>query len=172
MRSILNPLRAISLPVVLTLSASAVSALVLPTSAVAQATAELDAYWAEGSRTVAEGDFEGYAKIYHPDAVLVVGGSGSYPIATALAGWKSGFDDTREGRAKAGVEFRFTERLIGETTAHETGIFRYFLRPDEGDEQIALVHFEALLVKKDGRWLMLMEYQKGPATDAEWAAAG
>jgi uncharacterized protein (TIGR02246 family) len=144
----------------------------LPGAADAQAPAELDAYWTEVSRTVAEGDFEGYAKIYHPDAVLVVGGSGSYPIATALAGWKPGFDDTREGRAEAGVEFRFTERLIGETTAHETGIFRYFLSPDEGEEQIALVHFEALLVKKDGRWLMLMEYQKGPATDAEWAAAG
>ena len=69
------------------------------------------------------------------------------------------------------MEFRLTERLVGETTAHETGIFRYFLRPGEGDEQIALIHFEALLVKKDGRWLMVLEYQKGPATDAEWAAA-
>jgi len=153
-------------------SIAAVAALAFAFPATAQITSELDAYWTEGSRTVAEGDFEEYAKIYHPDAVLVVGGSGSYPIATALAGWKPGFDDTREGRAEAGVEFRFTERLIGETTAHETGIFRYFLRPDEGDEQIALVHFEALLVKKDGRWLMLMEYQKGPATEAEWVAAG
>ena len=153
-------------------SIAAVAALAFAFPATAQITSELDAYWTEGSRTVAEGDFEEYAKIYHPDAVLVVGGSGSYPIATALAGWKPGFDDTREGRAEAGVEFRFTERLIGETTAHETGIFRYFLRPDVGDEQIALVHFEALLVKKDGRWLMLMEYQKGPATEAEWVAAG
>ena len=49
----------------------------------------------------------------HPDAVLVVGGSGSYPIATALAGWKSGFDDTREGRAEAGVEFSFFKPEIG-----------------------------------------------------------
>jgi uncharacterized protein (TIGR02246 family) len=150
----------------------AILAFAVPGSVVAQVTAELDAYWAEGSRTVAEGDFEGYAKIYHPDAVLVVGGSGSYPIATALAGWKQGFDDTREGNAEAGVEFRLTERLVGETTAHETGIFRYFLTPEEGEEQVALIHFEALLVKKDGRWLMLMEYQKGPATEEEWAAAG
>ncbi len=174
MRSILNPVRVISFPrgvLALALSASALSALALPGSAAAQDIAGLDAYWAEGARTVAEGDFEGYAEIYHPDAVLVVGGSGSYPIAQALDGWKQGFDDTREGRAEAGVEFRLTDRLAGETTAHETGIFRYFLRPEEGEEQIALVHFEALLVKKDGRWLMLMEYQKGPATDAEWAAA-
>ncbi|MBK5099232.1 MAG: hypothetical protein JJE01_15745, partial [Gemmatimonadetes bacterium] len=45
------------------------------------------------------------------------------------------------------------------------------LEPEEGDEVIAQVQFEALLVKKDGKWLMVMEYQKGPATDAEWAAA-
>ncbi|MCL7963411.1 MAG: nuclear transport factor 2 family protein [marine benthic group bacterium] len=174
MRSIIDPVRAIysSRFLALALPATVLPALAFPVGAEAQVTTELDAYWAEGARTVAEGDFEGYAKIYHPDAVLVVGGSGSYPIATALAGWKPGFDDTLEGRAEAGVEFRLTERLVGETTAHETGIFRYFLRPEEGEEQIALIHFEALLVKKDGRWLMLMEYQKGPATDAEWAAAG
>ncbi|MGD2123925.1 MAG: hypothetical protein PVJ76_19395, partial [Gemmatimonadota bacterium] len=34
-------------------------------------TGELDAFWAEVSRTVAEGDFEGYAATYHEDAVLV-----------------------------------------------------------------------------------------------------
>jgi uncharacterized protein (TIGR02246 family) len=150
----------------------ATALLALPATAPAQVTTELDAYWAEVSRTVGEGDFEGYAELYHPDAVLVAGGSGTYPIARALAGWKQGFDDTREGRAKAGVEFRLTERLNDATTAHETGIFRYTLAPEEGDDVIAQVQFEALLVKKDGKWLMVMEYQKGPATDAEWAAAG
>lgn len=150
----------------------ATALLALPATAPAQVTTELDAYWAEVSRTVGEGDFEGYAELYHPDAVLVAGGSGTYPIARALAGWKQGFDDTREGRAKAGVEFRLTERLNDATTAHETGIFRYTLAPEEGDDVIAQVQFEALLVKKNGKWLMVMEYQKGPATDAEWAAAG
>ena len=118
-----------------------------------------------------EGDFEGYAVLYHPDAVLVAGGSGTYPIATALAGWKQGFDDTRDGKAVAGVEFRLTERLNDETTAHDTGMFRYTIDPEGGEGAVALVHFEALLVKKDGRWLMVMEYQKGSATDDEWDAA-
>ena len=149
----------------------ATALLALPATAPAQVTTELDAYWAELSRTVEEGDFEGYAELYHPDAVLVAGGSGTYPIGRALAGWKQGFDDTREGRAKAGVEFRLTERLNDAATAHETGIFRYTLAPKEGDDVVAQVQFEALLVKKDGKWLMVMEYQKGPATDAEWAAA-
>lgn len=145
----------------------------LPAVAVAQTEAELDAFWAEMSRTVAEGDFDGYAALYHPDAVLVsLGANTSYPIADALAGWKQGFDDTRAGKAAAGVTFRFTKRLHDESTAHETGIFRYTLEPEKGDGIVAVVHFEGLLVKKEGRWQLMMEYQKQPATPAEWEAAG
>jgi len=146
--------------------------LALPTTASAQVTLELDAYWSELSRTVAEGHFDGYAALYHPDAVLVAGGSGTYPIEQALAGWKQGFDDTREGKAVAAVEFRFTSRLNDETTAHDTGMFRYTFKSEGAQEVVALVHFEALLVKKDGTWLMVMEYQKEQATDEEWDAAG
>jgi hypothetical protein len=86
--------------------------------------ADLDAFWAELSRTVAEGDFEGYAATYHEDAVLVSGLSGtSYPISQALDGWKQGFVDTKAGKMRASVEFRFTQRLSDATTAHETGMF-------------------------------------------------
>jgi ketosteroid isomerase-like protein len=132
---------------------------------------ELDAVWAEMSRTVAEGDFEGYAALYHDDAVLVSESAGtSYPIAQALAGWKQGFDDTRDGKARAGVELRITRTLGDGTTAHQTGMFRYSFHPEGGEASAITVHFEALLVKKD-RWLMLMEYQQQAATDEEWEAA-
>ena len=82
-------------------------------------TAELDAFWAEVSRTVGEGDFEGYAATYHDDAILVsMSSQTSYPISQALDGWKQGFMDTQAGAMWASVEFRFTQRLSDETTAH------------------------------------------------------
>jgi hypothetical protein len=71
----------------------------------------------------------------------------------------------------ASVEFRFTRRLSDETTAHETGIFHYATVDAEGNRSGQFVHFEALLVKKDG-WKMMMEYQKSVATPEEWEAAG
>ena len=157
---------------VLTPAASLILVAAVAVPATAQVTVELDAYWAEVSRTVAQGDFESYADLYHPDAVLVSLGSGtSHSIAQALEGWKQYFVDTREGRVEASVEFRFTRRLHDAATAHETGIFRYRLEPAEGEPIDAIVHFEGLLVKKDGEWLMLMEYQKEPATKADWEAA-
>ena len=55
---------------------------------------ELDAYWTEVSRTVREGDFKGYKATCHPKGVLVSGRKKtSYPLSTALAGWKKEFDD-------------------------------------------------------------------------------
>jgi len=133
--------------------------------------AEITAFWAESERTVVEGDFQGYAALYHPDAVLVTGSSGtSVPIAEALAGWRSLFDDTREGRMTADLEIRIARRMASATTSHETGIFRYLSHPRGGEPDIGLVHFEALLVKDAGGWKWVMEYQKGPATEAEWEA--
>jgi ketosteroid isomerase-like protein len=143
-----------------------------PSDAEPQVISELDAYWAELSRTVEEGDFEGYSRLYHPDAVLVsLGSESSYPIAQALEGWEQGFLDTRAGRVRASVAFRFTQRLHDETTAHEAGIFRYTLEQGDGSQTVAMLHFEALLVRKDGAWLMVMEYQKHPATAEDWQAA-
>ena len=88
--------------------------------------AELDAYWAQVSRAVREGDFEGYKATCHEEGVLVSGSSQtSYPLSKALARWKQDFVDTKAGKIKANVEFRFSQRIGDETTAHETGIFRY-----------------------------------------------
>lgn len=130
---------------------------------------ELDQYWAVLSQTVEEGDFDGYAALYHDDAVLVNSISGtSVPIATALEGWKEGFLETQAGRMKAGVEFRFSERLHGDSTAHETGIFRYHSQAEGAEPESAYIHFRALLVRSEGEWKMIMEHQFDVASQDEW----
>jgi len=135
--------------------------------------ADLDAYWAEVSRAVGAGDFEGYSATCHKEAVLVSGSKKtSYPLSQALAKWKVEFDDTKAGKIKASVEFRFSQRFGDEATAHETGIFLYSSTDAEGKRTDAYINFEGLLVKRDGKWKILMEYQKSEATEAEWKALG
>ena len=135
--------------------------------------AELDAYWAEVSRTVREGDFEGYKATCHEEGVLVSGVKAtSHPLATALKRWKPEFDATKSGAMKAEVTFRFSQRLGDAETAHETGIFRYTSEKADGERSVKYVHFEGLLVKRGGKWMILMEYQKSKATGPEWAALG
>ena len=130
--------------------------------------AELDAFWTELSRTVREGDFEGMKATYHDDAVLASLKS-TTPIANALARWKAGLDETKAGKRKASVQFRFSKRTGDATTAYETGIFLYATTGPDGKTEKAYVHFEDLLVKK-GTWKTLMEFQKNEATQAEWDA--
>ncbi len=131
-------------------------------------TGELNRYWAEVSRSVKDGDFDAYAATCHPQGVLVSGiKKTSYPLPQALNQWKQGFEDTRANRLQASVEFRFSQRLHDEATAHETGIFRYATVQD-GEPTISYIHFEGLLRKTEGRWLIVMEYQKSLATEAQW----
>ncbi len=130
--------------------------------------AELDAYWENVSRAVQEGDFKGYKATCHPEGVLVTGTKKtSYPLSTALAKWKEDFTNTKNGKIKPTVQFRFSQRLGDETTAHETGMFLYSVKADD-KVTVEPIHFQALLVKRKGEWKILMEYQKSKGTIEEW----
>lgn len=132
--------------------------------------AQLNGYWAEVSRTVREGDFDGYRATCHGEGVLVSGvKKTSQPLAKVLERWKQDFVDAKAGKVKVNVEFRFSQRLGDETTAHETGIFCYTSVAADGQIKTDYIHFEVLLVKRDS-WQTLMEYQKSKATRQEWEA--
>lgn len=136
--------------------------------------AELDRYWEALAKTVREGDFEGYGAAYHEDAVVVFASGKnkvSVPLSKALASWKQGFIDTKNGKNISNVEFRFSQRIGDDTTAHETGIFIYTTSESDGKNKVQYrTHFEMLLVKRDGKWFGVMEYQKSDATEEEWEA--
>ena len=134
----------------------------------------LDQLYATISKTVQEGDFEGYAVLYHQDAVVVftsnpAQGNRSASISKVLESWKQGFSDTKAGKIRADVEFRFEQRISDETTAHDTGIFHYSEKFPNGDTKTdAYASFEMLLVKIDNEWKILMEYQKASLSKKEW----
>ena len=130
---------------------------------------ELDAYWASVSRAVRTGDFDLYQSTCHPEGILVSGTKNySQPLAKALARWKQDFTNTKAGKVKASVEFRFSQRLGDETTAHETGIFLYASQKPGEDPKKEYINFEGLLTKTKDGWKILMEYQKSTTTKAEW----
>ncbi len=137
-----------------------------------QRLAEIDQYWNKLSKTVSEGDFEGYGSLYHEDAVVVFAtrqNKVSVSIADALAGWKEGFAKTKSGERQDNVEFRFSQRIGNHNTAHEIGIFHFTSVDNDGNQlSDGYVHFEMLWVKRDGKWLALMESQISSATKEEW----
>lgn len=132
-------------------------------------TNELDAYWAEVSRAIEAGDFKAYKATCHPNAVLVSGiKKVSYPLSKALIRWKKEFDDTKSGDRKSSAKFRFATRYYDDTTAHETGMLLYEFSTKDGKAAKEYVFLEALLLKQNGKWRIIMEYQKATGTPQDW----
>ena len=143
-----------------------------PIAAQDQVSVELDRLWDRVVESVRTGDHGLYLSTYHPDGIFVSARRGiSRTVADDVAANLDAWRATAEGRAERDLEFRFTRRIHNETSAYESGMFRYSSLED-GTRSVATIHFTAALVKVDGVWLQLLEYQDSDATDAEWEAAG
>ena len=130
---------------------------------------EIDSGWEKLKKTISKGDFNSFKSVYHQDAIFVNGIlKKSYPIKNAFDGWKQGFDDTKSGIISAHLDVRFSQRLYDKTSAHEIGIFHYYTINKDGKLSDSYVHFESLWVKKNNKWLMIMEYQKSSTDKDEW----
>ena len=69
---------------------------------------------------------------------------------------------------KASVEFRFSESILGTSSAYQKGIFFYTSEYTEQSPVSVFIHFEVLLTKSNDIWKILMEYQKEYATHEDW----
>ena len=134
----------------------------------AVSTADIDReIWMVLVESVRNDNIAQMASAYAPDAVLVTPNS-TRAMRDALAGWGRDMVANKAKGTAARVEFRFSRRLDGATTAFESGIFNYTTIDRAGVAKPGLYPFEELLVKKDGHWQILMERQFAAATQADW----
>jgi uncharacterized protein (TIGR02246 family) len=132
--------------------------------------AQIDAdVWGAVAASVTNNDIAAMARVYHPDAVLVTS-SGTRPISSALAGWGKDMVANKAQGIRASVEFRFTTRQDDSTTAFETGAFKYTVTDKAGVTKPAYRRLETLLVKRQGKWRIVMERQLDAVTEAAWNA--
>ena len=106
------------------------------------------------------------------DGLKEIQSTSSENVSLVLATFEFGEDmeDAKRDGASASVSFRFTSRQDDGKTAFESGMFKYTVTASSGAETSYRVPFEALLVKKNGKWLILMERQLEAADEAAWAA--
>ena len=123
--------------------------------------------WSAVTATVAAEDIVGMGRLYSPEAVLVTP-KGTTPIKETLERWGRDMVAAKARGDKATVEFRFSLRQDDSTTAFEAGIFKYTVITKVGVSRPQFHPFEALLVKSNGVWRVLMERQFGAVTQAEW----
>lgn len=132
--------------------------------------AAIDAdFWNAIAASVVADDIAAMARVYHPDAVLVTAES-TRPIRDVIVGWGKDMAANKAKGTRATVVLRFAIRQDDAETAFETGIFKYTLTDRAGKSTPSYRRFEALLVKKDGKWRGVMERQLEAATEAAWNA--
>jgi ketosteroid isomerase-like protein len=123
--------------------------------------------WSVLIATVATDDIARMGNTYFPDAVLV-SPNGTAPIKTTLERWGRDMEAAKARGDKATVEFRFSRRLDGPSTAFDAGIFKYTVIAKSGVSNPKYYPFEMLLAKTNGNWRILMERQFAEVTQAEW----
>ena len=130
--------------------------------------AEIDTQvWSAVAASVVAGDIVAMGRTYHPAAVLV-SNTGTKPIATTLEGWGKDMVVAKKDGVRATVELRFDKRQDDATTAFETGAFNYTTTDRAGKRTPSYRRMEALLVKTNGRWQIMMERQLDAITEAAW----
>lgn len=128
--------------------------------------------WIPLVESVRTADFEMHAATYHPSAVVVFTNKDSTISGRQfLANIKPDFEKRQGGPEDTILKFRFNRRIDNEDTAFETGIFAFSTLDENGDWQTAYRTLEALLIRENGKWLMLMEHQD-MADEADWNEAG
>jgi len=137
-------------------------------AAAAPSSAEIDKeIWTTFVTTVAADDIVGMGQAYFPEAVLVTP-RGTAAIKDTLERWGRDMVANKAKGSRAAVEFRFSQRQDGDTTAFESGIFKYTVIDKSGAATPKYYPFEQLLAKSDGKWRVLMERQFAEVTQAEW----
>ena len=132
------------------------------------ASAAIDAdVWAPVSASVVNKDIAAMGRVYHPDAALV-SSNGTQTLRSALAGWGRGMADDKAKGIRATVEFRFSKRQDDADTAFETGVFKYTTIDKAGKATPSYRQLECLLVKHQGKWVILMERQLDAVTETVW----
>ena len=130
---------------------------------------EIDRVWSELILSVKKGDFSKYKSFYHQDAVLISQtNQRTTTIKDAFIRWEEGFRQTQSGKIKTNLEVRFKKRLADKKTFFEEGMLKYWTTDSEGNDNISYLEFEAVWIKKDKEWLMIMENQKSFLDEIEW----
>lgn len=134
------------------------------------AAAAIDAeVWAPIAASVVNQDITAMGRVYHPDAV-VVSRNGTASIRSTLVRWGQGMVDDKAKGNRATVEFRFSKRQDDAETAFETGVFKYTTIDKAGAKTASYTQLETLLVRRQGKWVILMERQLDAVTEAAWNA--
>lgn len=121
--------------------------------------------WAPFMRAYSQLDIDLFSSIHASDFVRVesssrwIGGLDSYLQRT-----DRGFARARAQGDALAIEFRFTDRVLGDGLASERGVYRVTVTEPAGQAQTFLGRFHSVLRHDGARWRLLLDHDDADET--------
>ncbi len=77
---------------------------------------------------------------------------------TYINGYKKSFKDAKEKKETRSISLRFFERIVNDSVATDRGVYKFSLNKNTPGERNYYGQFHVLLVKREGNWKILMDY--------------
>lgn len=129
--------------------------------------------WHPFSRAYAERDADAFLALYSTDLIRAGGPAKEildYPeFADGMREW---FATLAERGSAVSIEFRFHERLVGDSVASERGVFRMTSTRPDGDSRVFYGRFHTFARKTEGRWRIVADHDTPEDATEETFLAG
>ncbi len=119
---------------------------------------EINKVWYEFYQAFDSLDYQVMAKIHSKKLIRISGGKKIVDYETYINSYKTRFKNAKEDNTTNGISLRFFERINNDSIANERGIYKFIKNKDEHNEQIYYGQFHVILIKENGGWKILMDY--------------
>ncbi len=75
-----------------------------------------------------------------------------------INGYKKSFQEAKMKNETRSISLRFFERIVDDSVASDRGVYKFSLNKNTPEEINYYGQFQVLLVKREGKWKILMDY--------------
>lgn len=119
---------------------------------------EINQTWEKFYKAFETLDYNLMAEIHSEDLIRVSGGRRIIDYNTDISNYKASYKRDKDAGQTNHISLRFFERINNATTASERGIYKLVRNKGTEKEQAYYGQFHVLFKKKDGTWMITMDY--------------
>ncbi|WP_411895336.1 DUF4440 domain-containing protein [Winogradskyella sp. A2] len=119
---------------------------------------EINQTWEKFYKAFETLDYNLMAEIHSEDLVRVSGGRRIIDYNTYISNYKVSYKRDKDAGQTNHISLRFFERINNGSNASERGIYKLVRNKGTTKEQAYYGQFHVLLKKKDGKWMITMDY--------------
>lgn len=120
---------------------------------------QINGIWVKFCQAFDSSDYESFNSIHSTEVMRISSDANRIMLSEDyMNANKEYFNNFKNNNIKCEISLRFFERMNNDSFASERGIYKFIFNKGTEKEQIYYGKFHALLVKENGVWRILMDY--------------